>query len=55
MYGEIADMRDARERMILHLEKMRNSGVELFVDGRAALPEDAAEKAVCEDSPYMAD
>ncbi len=55
MYGEITDIKDARERMILHLEKMRNSGVELFVDGRAALPEEAAARAVCEDSPYMAD
>lgn len=41
--------------MQLVLEQMRDKGVELFVDGEAVLPVEAAAKAVCEDSPYMAD
>lgn len=53
--GEVTELEKARERMQLLLEQMRSHGVELFVDGEAALPRDAAAKAVCEDSPYMAD
>lgn len=53
--GEITGLRNARERMRLLLEQMCSQGVELFVDGEAALPGDAAAKAVHEDSPYMAD
>lgn len=45
----------AREDMLLQLEQMRDSGVALFVDGRAAQPGEAVSKAVRENSPYMAD
>lgn len=50
-----AELDAERLRMQSMLEQMRNKGVELFVDGEAALPGEAAAKAVCEDSPYMAD
>ena len=50
-----SEMAVARINMQSLLELMRNCGVELFVDGRTALPGEAAAKAVCEDSPYMAD
>lgn len=53
--GKVTEMESARERMRLLLEQMRSHGVELFVDGEAALPIDAAARAVREDSPYMAD
>ncbi|MCM1057480.1 MAG: hypothetical protein NC517_07735 [Firmicutes bacterium] len=53
--GEVTGLEDAREHMRLLLEQMRSRGVELFVDGEAALPGEAAERAVHEDSPYMAD
>ena len=49
------EMNAAREDMLRRLEQMRRSGVELFVDGRAALPAEAVSKAVRENSPYMAD
>lgn len=49
------DMEDARARMLLCLEQMTQSGVELFVDGQAVLPVEAVSKAVHENSPYMAD
>lgn len=52
---ETTDIINAREHMTLLLEQMSSRGVKLFVDGRAALPKDAAARAVCEDSPYMAD
>lgn len=52
---ELTALESARERMRILLEQMRSQGVELFVDGRAALPGDAAARAVHEDSPYMAD
>lgn len=58
MYEEndnVTGLENAREHMRLHLEQMCSQGVELFVDGKAALPEDAAARAVHEDSPYMAD
>ena len=55
MYGEVTEMENARERMRLHLERMRSYGVELFMDGKVVLPRDAAAKTVSEDSPYMAD
>lgn len=49
------EMNAAREEMLRRLEQMRRCGVELFVDGRAALPSEAVSKAVRENSPYMAD
>lgn len=49
------EIRDVKESMLLQLEQMRQSGVALFVDGRAALPNEAVSKAVRENSPYMAD
>lgn len=50
-----AELDAERQRMQSMLEQMQDKGVELFVDGEAALPGEAAAKAVCEDSPYMAD
>ena len=45
----------ARDEFNRQLELLKKRGVELFVDGRAALPVEAAAKAVRENSPYMAD
>lgn len=53
--GKVTGLESERERMSTLLEQMSSRGVELFVDGRAALPKDAAARAVREDSPYMAD
>ena len=58
MYEEkskIKNMEGTKKDMLLQLEQMRRSGVELFVDGRAVLPAEAVTKAVRENSPYMAD
>lgn len=49
------ELETVREQMSALLEQMRRKGVELFVDGREAMPEEVVRKAVCEDSPYMAD
>lgn len=53
--GKMTELNSAREHMMLLLEQMSSHGVELFVDGQAALPKEAAASAVYEDSPYMAD
>ncbi len=53
--NEVRDLETARRQMLLRLEQMRRSGVELYVDGKAALPSEAVSKAVRENSPYMAD
>ena len=53
--NKVKEIKDAKESMLLQLEQMRQSGVALFVDGRAALPNEAVSKAVRENSPYMAD
>lgn len=50
-----AELARARESTRLFLERMHSRGVELFVDGKAVLPGDAAARTVREDSPYMAD
>ena len=58
VYGkklEVAELDAVREHMLLRLEQMRQSGVELYVDGREVLPAEAVSKAVRENSPYMAD
>lgn len=44
-----------RKKFSAQLEQLQKRGVALFVDGVAALPDEAAAKAVQEDSPYMAD
>ena len=49
------ELEAAREQLSALLEQMHRKGVELFVDGREAQPEEVVRKAVCEDSPYMAD
>ena len=36
-------------------EQMQDKGVRFYVDDRMALPVEAAERAVCENSPSMAD
>lgn len=51
----VDNMAAAREDMLFRLEQMRQRGVALFVDGQAALPNEAVSKAVRENSPYMAD
>ena len=54
-YREVMRWEFAREELSIQLELLRRRGVELFVDGEAVLPGEAAAKAVQEDSPYMAD
>ena len=54
-HNEVTKLKSAREELSLQLQKLREKGVELFVDGKTALPREAAAKAVQEDSPYMAD
>ena len=54
-YREVMRWEFAREELSVQLELLRRKGVELFVDGVAALPGEAAAKAVQEGSPYMAD
>lgn len=44
-----------RKHMTILFEQMCVSGVQLFVDGEAVLPMEAAARSVREDSPYMAD
>ena len=53
--NEVDNMETAKRNMLLRLEQMRQNGVKLFVDGKAALPKEAVSKAVRENSPYMAD
>lgn len=54
-HNEVVEWESAREAYAIQLELLQKCGVELFVDGEAALPTDAAAKAVRENSPYMAD
>ncbi len=49
------EMEQLRSKVRSDLEEMCQRGVGLFVDNRAARPEEAAAAAVREDSPYMAD
>lgn len=49
------ELLSARLELRDRLEKSRKSGVELFVDGRAATPDEIAAKCVLEDYTYMAD
>lgn len=49
------ELNEIREHMLLHLERMCKSGVQIFVDGQAVLPTEAVLRAVRENSPYMAD
>lgn len=53
--GRAEELETAKERMAILFEQMQNKGVRFYVDDRAALPVEAVEKAVCENSPYMAD
>lgn len=54
-YREVKKWEFAREELSIQLELLRRRGVELFVDGEAVLPGEAAAKAVQEGSLYMAD
>ena len=54
-YREVMKWEFAREELSIQLELLRSRGVELFVDGEAVLPGEAAAKAVQEGSLYMAD
>lgn len=51
----VMEISAARDKMLILLEQMQQKGVQLFVDGEAALPGEIATKAVCEGSTYMAD
>lgn len=53
--NEVEKIEAVRENLLSLLEQMRQRGVKLYVDGAAALPDEIVHKAVCEDSPYMAD
>ena len=53
--NKVAKLESARKELSQQLEQLRQKGVELFVDDKAALPGEAAAKAVQEDSLYMAD
>lgn len=55
MGNNAEELNTAKENMLSQLEQMTQSGVALFVDGRAVLPTEAVSKAVRENSPYMAD
>ena len=54
-YREVMKWEFAREELSIQLELLRRRGVELFVDGEAVPPREAAAKAVQEGSLYMAD
>lgn len=51
----VEKMEETREAMLVFLERMKQSGVELFMDGHAVLPSEAVARTVRENSPYMAD
>lgn len=48
-------LESAREEMQTLWNQMQNCGVELYVDGEAVSPVEAAVRTVRENSPYMAD
>jgi len=52
---KIAKLESAREEMQTLWNRMHCCGVELYVDGEAVSPNEAAVRTVREDSPYMAD
>lgn len=54
-YSEIMELEFVREELSVQLELLQRRGVELYVDGEAVLPLEAAIKTVQENSPYMAD
>ncbi len=54
-YHKVTEWEFAREAYTVQLELLCGRGVKLFVDGHAALPREAAARAVRENSPYMAD
>lgn len=54
-YNKVMEWEFAREAYTVQLELLCGRGVKLFVDGRAALPGEAAARTVRENSPYMAD
>lgn len=54
-YDDVTELECAREELSEQLELLQSKGVKLFVDNEAALPREAAAKAVQENSPYMAD
>lgn len=49
-------MNDDENELKKHLKKIRKQGVELYLEGRPASPEEIAKKYfVCEDAVYMPD
>jgi hypothetical protein len=52
---KVTELESAREKMQTLWLQMQSCGVELFVDGEAVSPSEAAARTVREDSPYMAD
>ena len=49
------EIETAKAQFARHLTQLREQGVVLFVDGKRALPGEAADMTVQEDSVYMAD
>lgn len=52
---ELTEVETARKNMSVFLARLQSRGVELFVDGKTAMPGEIAFKTVREDSLYMAD
>lgn len=53
--NELMEMETARKNMRVFLTRLQRKGVELFVDGKTAMPGEIAFKTIREDSLYMAD
>lgn len=49
------ELESAREEMQALWNQMQKCGVQLYVDGKAVSPREAAVRTVRENSPYMAD
>lgn len=53
--NELTEVETARKNMSVFLTRLQSGGVELFVDGKTAMPGEIASKTIREDSLYMAD
>ena len=52
---KLRELESAREEMQALWNQMQKCGVQLYVDGKAVSPREAAVRTVRENSPYMAD
>ncbi|MGN0167697.1 MAG: hypothetical protein ACI4AB_06635 [Acetatifactor sp.] len=52
---KVKELDSARTAMQTLWSQMQNCGVELYIDGEAVSPGEAAARTVRENSPYMAD